>query len=129
MTPEIENIGHSVLVPARPGDPNVVQSILIDDLLEIIDFDRAALKINIEGDEYEALHNAYHFFNQMDIPFVMMVWKPLGESKDPNVPTFVLNFFQTLEYSAYDSLYSNNPLDTALYETWPQDIVWKRHDE
>lgn len=113
------------MVPARKHDVNAVKSILMDDLLEVITFKRAILKIDIEGHEYEGFQHAEKLFMTIDFPIVFMEWEKIKNHDNRLVPDFLVNFFARHNYKAYSSIDSTVPLH-AIYTEWPYDIVWRK---
>lgn len=124
-SPEKGNIGHSLLTNAKKNDAHLVKSILMDDLLQVIEVKRAIMKIDIEGHEYEAFQHADKLFTKVDIPMVFMEWNWIGHNPNPKIPKSVASFFQRFKYLPY-ALGSTTPLKINAYTTWPWDIVWKK---
>lgn len=60
----------------------VSQTILMDDLIHVIPFKYAILKIDIEGFELNAFAKSDKLFKEIDIPVVMMEWVHVRWKKD-----------------------------------------------
>lgn len=113
------------MVSVKPGDSHLVKSILINDLLEVIDFKRAIMKIDIQGHEYEGFQHADKLFAQIDIPIVLMEWVLFRFHKDQSIPIYFRNFFKRFNYEPYSSIASNVPLK-GNHSKWPYDVFWKK---
>jgi FkbM family methyltransferase len=109
---------------ATPGylQTRKVKTILMDDLLEVITFRKAILKIDIEGHELEAFKFARKLFYLVDIPYVFMKWNWVKRSPEGD---FVYNFFKQRDYLACGEPFFWPPL-YGNYETWPYNILWKK---
>ena len=114
------------MVSPNANTSRIVSSILMDDLLEVIDFNRAMMKIDIQGHEFEGFHHADKLFTEVDIPLVLMEWIMIGPHKNQAIPRFIINFFRRFKYTPYGSIVSNTPLNWTTFQTWPYDIVWKK---
>lgn len=90
LQPSHDNIGGQSLLNEKDKDYNkseksknkyLVETILFDDIVEYLPknkenkiFERAILKIDIEGFEPYAFEHASKLFNTLDIPIVFMEW-------------------------------------------------------
>jgi len=63
-----------------PSDETTTTTILMDDLLEVVDFRRAVLKIDIEGDERHAFFHADRLFDRVHVGYIFMEWMKLRGS-------------------------------------------------
>lgn len=52
----------------------LLRSVRLDDLLDVVPFERAILKMDLEGSEARALRGAHRFFSAIDIPLVLFEW-------------------------------------------------------
>jgi len=57
--------------------PSNVTTIVMDDLLEVVDFRQAVIKIDVEGHECRAFFHADRLFDNINIPYVFMEWVKL----------------------------------------------------
>ena len=102
------------------GSP--VVSILFDDLLEVIQFKKAILKMDIEGGEYKALRAASDIFNRIKICFIIMEWFRIN----PKYREGVWNFFKIRGYLPYQDLEMKIPwLDISHLQL---DIFWNKEN-
>ena len=101
------------------NDSQIVSSIWMDDLLEVIDFNYAIMKIDIQGHEFDAFHHADKLFTEVNIPIVLMEWVLIGPDKNEKIPLYIINFFKRFNYLAFKSIGSNAPLDWATFKKWP----------
>ena len=118
------------------GHNSLVQSILMDDLLDLCHFERALVKMDIEGSEAKALRFASKLFDSVDIPAIDMEWESLRKQHQKNSdwewagkqltpPEWVRAWMQNRGYKAYPTLDHKTPLG-GNYGFWPWNIVWKR---
>ncbi|XP_074646751.1 uncharacterized protein LOC141902770 [Tubulanus polymorphus] len=70
-----KNIGGAHVYEANKSDELAVKSIYMDDLLEVINFNRAVMKIDVEASEDKALSHSAKYFSTIDIPYVFMEWQ------------------------------------------------------
>ena len=54
--------------------PSNVTTILMDDLLEVVDFRHAVLKIDVEGHERRAFFHADRLFDNVNVSYIFMEW-------------------------------------------------------
>ena len=111
-------------------DKYIVETILIDDLLEILPkksdgtiYKKGIMKMDIEGFEIYAIQSAKILFDILDIRFVYM--EMLNLVKRPEIAILVenlVNFFISKNYRPFTI--SNSELDIRIWNNWPGDIVW-----
>lgn len=51
-----------------------VQTILLDDLLEVVTFDRAVIKIDSQGFEHRSFQHAEKLLDAVYVPYIYMEW-------------------------------------------------------
>jgi len=54
-----------------------VTTIVMDDLLEVVQFGRAVMKIDIEADERRAFSHADQLFDHVRVDYIFMEWMKL----------------------------------------------------
>ena len=99
-----------------------VNTILLDDILPILRFRKALLKMDIEGGERKALAQASNLFEHIDIPYVYMEW----DNKWRTDPEFFINFFEQRGYTVHDTSPKFNQLEMSVgaCAKWPFDVVF-----
>ncbi|XP_076440167.1 uncharacterized protein LOC143279828 [Babylonia areolata] len=55
---------------------SLVRILRLDDLLPVVTFSRAVMKLDAQGDEELVLRGAHRFFQKVDVRFVLMHWLP-----------------------------------------------------
>ena len=108
------------------------KTIYMDDLLEVIMFKRAIIKIDIEGFEHLALRHSTRLFNKLDIPYIIMEWLKLGEyygsdmtsSENKLLTNKMVETLTAMGYTA-QSLVTGEKLSPKHWFGWPNDILWK----
>ncbi|KAK7090193.1 uncharacterized protein [Littorina saxatilis] len=99
-------------------------AILLDRLLEVVPFKRAALKIDVESHEGHVIAGAHKLFKEMDIPLVWMEWAHVKEKTEFGAKT-ILDFMQTYSMEPYD-LMSGRRLHEKTYMHWPFTVLWRK---
>ena len=59
-----------------------VATVVMDDLLEVVGFRRAVMKVDIEGHERRAFYHADRLFDSVRIDYIFMEWLKLRASVD-----------------------------------------------
>ena len=117
------NLGAIRMVP-YDGNGVRITSVLMDDIVEVITFKRALLKIDAEGFEDKALSRSDKLFKDIFIPYVLMEWafpKYVFRHDVKRVKTFI-NIMVEKGYLPYD--YGWKPLLIAKWVDWPLDLIW-----
>jgi len=107
----------------------------MDDLLEVTNFKRAIIKIDIEGHEHRAFAQSAKLFQDVRILYIFMEWIKLrgyygSEADDSEDKRLVFGLIETLTGRGYTAcgLVLLNPLDPVYWYGWPDDIVWQHKD-
>ena len=98
-----------------------VASILMDDLLDVITFQRAIIKIDIEGHEVAALSGANVLFDTLDIPLVISEWWGFRYTNWSMVEA-VISYMSSHDYRAEST--DGVLLVKRNWRYWPWDILW-----
>ena len=106
-----------------------VPTILMDDLVHVVDFRRALMKINIAGQEVPALLQSVKLFTKVNIPVIIMEWRGgyrnwCRTDEEKAMVTLLLSFFKTRGYRVYNT--NMTSLDVNNWDHWPFHIIWKR---
>ena len=121
--------------PCIGACPPAVNTILLDDLLEIIQFQRAVMKIDIQGYENRVFRQATTLFDKIDITYVFMEWILMKEhyiranhtSSERSGVEETMRFFFHRDYRPYSlSASGAKALDPDSWYTWPDDVVWQK---
>ncbi|KAK2153885.1 hypothetical protein LSH36_282g03048 [Paralvinella palmiformis] len=133
-----DNQGGVSLVMENPNPdsekPPSVSTMYMDDLLEVITFNKALIKIDIEGHEHRAFLYSSKFFRKVSVPYIFMEWMKLRKyygseitnTEDKLLTQKLVTFLLELGYHAYSSV-TMEKLDPKWWESWTDDIIWK-HD-
>ena len=115
-----------------------VSTILLDDLLEVISFKKAVMKIDVEGHEHKAFDKAHKLLNAINISYIYMEWLFLGKYQDSESEDFtllqkLLLLFQQKEFEPYMiPVKQSGPklsivkLTQKSWTNWPQNILWAK---
>ena len=121
---QVRDLKFNATVPASDQVP----TILMDDLVNLVDFRRAIMKIDIEGQEVPALSHSLQLFAKVDIPLIIMEWwgayrfYKTGEQR--TIVMLLISFFKTNGYGVYNR--NLEMLNISRSHTWPNEIIWKR---
>ena len=112
----------------------IVHSILMDDLIKVINFKRAILKIDIEGGEHLAFKHPTRLFQHIYIPYVFMEWLLVREyfvnvdtiTKDKIIVQAMITWFISHDYTPF-CLATGFQLDHTAWYGWGHDVLWKHN--
>ena len=96
-------------------------SILLDDLVPLYTRKRVAIKMDIEGSEYNALLGASDFFDMVDVPLVQMEF---AQHKTRESGLKIWDFFQAKGYAPFADIGGKLHLDPITISNWPGDMYF-----
>ena len=100
-----------------------VNAITMDDLLEVIHFKKAIMKMDIEGSEHKAVSRCEKLLKRVYIPYIFM--EVAIQLKTPDTIDQITLILERNGYKAFDlnkQLISNRK---PKYSGWPGDVIWK----
>jgi FkbM family methyltransferase len=109
------------------NDRYIIETILMDDLVEVLpkDFKKVIMKIDIEGYEVKAFRKASKLFSKLNVLVVFMEWMGKNDNKIfPEVEILeLIDFFYSRNYEV------RNPSNYQLLERqnwkiWPGDVIF-----
>ena len=135
QTPGNFGASHIINSTSKPSNNNeasnrgnvAVQSILLDDLLEVIRFRTAVMKIDIEGHEPIAILGGGQLFDRLAISHIFMesgYFSGIFFAKRKDIATKMLHFLYARGYIPYSSR-SLKRLPQESWKSWPWDIFFK----
>ena len=105
-----------------------LKTITLNDLVDVIPFRRAYMKMDIEGMEWRAIRQAERLFAEVDIERVYMEWEWYSRQHQihPVLGPGVIEFFTRHRYVPrhVGGDVIGDALDTQLWGEWPSDVVW-----
>ena len=112
--------------------PPQVKAIYMDDVLEVVNFKSAIIKIDIEGHEHRAFRESSELFDRLYIPCIIMEWiklreyfgTELTESRDKDMVYDLVEMLLDRGYKAF-SMVTGQKLAPSYWYSWPDDIIWK----
>lgn len=121
---------------AEPDCPPHATTIIMDDLLEVTNFDRAVIKIDIEGHEHRAFVRSQRLFQNVDVQYIFMEWIKLREyygsdaddSPDKRLVFELIDYLVEMGYTPRGSLLLNK-LEPPYWYGWPDDIYWEASED
>ena len=112
----------------------LVETILMDDILNYLpmrrdntSYEKAIMKIDIEGFEPYAFQYSKNLFKKLDIQLIFMEWGKF--TKEKHLHVFIrqmMNFFYSINLNPYSSYRDRFTLEKKDWKEWPWDIVWKK---
>ncbi|KAK6167556.1 hypothetical protein SNE40_021555 [Patella caerulea] len=105
-------------------NPNIIDTVFLDDILPFIPFNRAFIKMDVEAHENNVLKGSNNLFATLDIPFVLMEW--MQHINNPTSANEIINFMNLRNYKAYLVNTTNKLLEFKDYKKWPVNVLWKK---
>jgi len=101
-----------------------IGTILLNDLMPLMRSKSALLKVDVEGHEVNIFthSSAGKFFDQIDVPVVIMEWE-LCKRHSTDTVERLLHFFHSRNYTAFRL--SNSKLEDH-YSKWPENVYFKK---
>ncbi|XP_046583498.1 uncharacterized protein LOC124290738 [Haliotis rubra] len=129
--PEEGNLGGTKVVassgsssPSPCHEPTDTYTITLDNTLPYLPFKKAVLKIDVENYEYFVLKGAGKFFEEIEVPAILMEW--VFKKNDVNGKHLVA-LLSNWGYSAYEPTIGGKKLDLDRFQNWKYlDVLWKK---
>ncbi|XP_041373291.1 uncharacterized protein LOC121386457 [Gigantopelta aegis] len=102
-------------------DTEVAQAVLLDDLLEIFNFTKVIMKIDVETHETRALLGGDRFFSTVDVTVMQLEWN--AHKKDGSE---IIKFLTKHNMKPHNPSVNGAALDINAFDKWPGDILWKK---
>lgn len=118
------NVGGAHVVDMSVKNKNnvtTVSTILIDDLIPLVNGNTVGIKMDIEGHEANALQGAKTFFQTFDVKFVLMEFVH-HRSKDSG--RSIVDFLVRNGFMPYENINKNTFLNPSRYYNWPENTFW-----
>jgi len=115
--------------------PTTIDTVVLDDLVAVVPFRQAVMKIDIQGYEHRAFQRADDLFRTVHFTDIFMEWMVMRDfyvaanhtSRDKQLVQDMIRFLFGYNYRPYKLSYERGaPLDPADWGSWPLDIVWHR---
>ena len=125
------NVGSSSIESfVDDGSIQETSTILMDDLLEVIAFKEAIIKIDIEGSEAKAFCHSDRLFEEVYVHAIFMEWSHINKmasKSDKNTMQFYIMLGTLAKhgykpYELQDGSYYLLKMDNQF--TWPANVVW-----
>ena len=127
-------------VPGNDSFPNndgravttLVDTIMTSDLLEVISFNKAVMKIDTESHEHRVMLGAAGLMDSVDIPFVFMQWDRMkvlctekgGSQESRERLARMMAMFSDRQYSPFTLHYQALTLTECA--TWDSVVMWRK---
>ena len=104
-----------------------IKTILMDDLLEVIDSTELIMKMDIEGAECRALANSSQLFDKVKVHRIWMEWAKMAENLRHRTDMMLItDTVATLRRRGFEPQANGRRLEDRNMQGWPGDIVWVR---
>ena len=115
------NVGATRIVKNKTtNDPYfLVKTILLDDMIPLFKGKRVAMKMDVEGHEYNALKGGTQFFDLVEVSLIQMEWAfhyKTGRN--------IVNFLSTRGFKAFGDIEGKQSLEDGNISNWPPDIYF-----
>ena len=125
--------------------------IVLDDLLEVINFRSAIIKTDIEGYEHRAIVNGTRLLDTLHVPYIFMEWLFMKElckgarlaekhydmvnlgavmktmtEEDEKIMFKMMRTLLSRKYKPYSM--EGRMLDPRMCDKWPADVIWMQED-
>ena len=113
----------------RTTSEHRVETIYLDDILELISFSSAIMKVDIEGHESRAMLRAGRLLDKINIPYIFMEWEVLTSAVAGIGEEAVQDLVKYMEehgYNAYSIV--GERCNSTLWHAWPNEVIWARRD-
>ena len=103
-----------------------VNAITMDDLIEVVHFKKAMIKMDIEGSEHKAIAKCEKLLKHVYIPYIFM--EVAMQLRIPSALDLIKLILERNGYKAFD-LNKRPLLNTKpKYSGWPGDMIWKHRN-
>ena len=120
--------------PCVGSCPKTIRYITMGDIVNVLPFSRAVMKIDIQGYEHLAFLHATELLNILFLPCIYMEWTEIKKHhpasastpKDYNAVLSMLHLLYNSHYVPY-TLDNTGAVNLKSYDwwEWPDDIVWR----
>ncbi|ESN90619.1 hypothetical protein HELRODRAFT_166313 [Helobdella robusta] len=111
--------------------PKHAENIVLNDLLDVTNFKRAIIKIDIEGHEHKAMRKSSKLFKTVQITHIIMEWQHVrnyyGTHNDENdEKTMVNEMIGTLNSRGFhaEHITTGALLSLKHWYGWPDNVLW-----
>ena len=104
------------------NDENTAYTVKLDDVLYVVNFTTAVLKLDVPGYELKALRSARLLFHNINITHVFMHW----DTKHPRDYEGIINFLTLRHYRPRDGLNGKELERLGLTGREVQNMVWEK---
>ncbi|KAK6191889.1 hypothetical protein SNE40_003468 [Patella caerulea] len=116
----------SIAINESVIDSEVINTVHLDDLLPLVNFKRAFMKMDVEEHELQVLKGGIHFLDTVDVPYILMEWfwhkKATGQFGQD-----IIEYLAVRDYKPYTpSINAEKLLRLEDYRRWPIDVLWKK---
>jgi len=112
--------------------PQAVKTIWLDDLLEVVTFKKAIIKIDCQGYEHRAFKHAADLLDAIQVEYIYMEWITMksyyssANQVDTHLVQDMMSQFLHRRYRPYSlDAHGARPLDPLDWHSWPSDVVWR----
>ena len=103
-------------------EPTTFHSAMLDDILPFITFEKAFLKVNVQGFEDRIIRGGSKFFSQIDVQGILLKWDFYKNTRGIRFLKDMLN----LNYVPFDPVTPDIELKREHFMNWPHDVLWRK---
>lgn len=111
-------------VKADPNNPDVVETVFLDDVMSHVTASTVVMKVDVETHELHVFNSGKRLFHEKHVPAVLMEWVWHKNASDA-LP--IMQFFGDRGYLPYRPILGVEvALPVERYNDWPNDVLWKK---
>ena len=114
-----------------PMNTATARAVLLDDLLDVIPFQRAVMKIDVQSHEHRVLQKAELFLATIDVTLIVCEWILIKQfygqhNEEESIVEEMLRLLKSFHYRPYGNASYESELDMTKWNKWPYDVFWKK---
>ena len=114
-----------------PEDTAIGKSVMLNDLLEVLPFNRAVIKLDVQAHEHRVLQRAAHFLSKIDVTLIVCEWvlvkRFYGQrNEEEAIVLDAIHLLMSLHYRPYGNSSYESELNITTWNNWPYDVLWKK---
>ncbi|XP_041367476.1 uncharacterized protein LOC121382060 [Gigantopelta aegis] len=103
---------------SKSDSADSLYTVLLDDLLPLVTFKKAVMKLDVETHELQVIKGGTQFFKQIDVTSILMEWMFHKNDEGQQLKVLVMN----LGFKPFDP--QTHKMCNDNHKTWPDDVMW-----
>ena len=111
---------------------STVTTIYMDDILEVVNFTNAVIKIDVQGYEHRAFKHASKLLDSIHVEYIYMEWQemrsyyPSANDYDVKTVEAMIQLLLNRDFRPHAlDAHGAHALDARDWHKWPTDVVWR----